>query len=290
MKKIGIILFLILSLFPIYRTHAENSSAGFVSANIWYSKDPFSEGDKIKIYTFIFNPDKRELSGAVVFFNKTVFLGKKNFVVPGNGANEIYIDWTATVGDHEIFGKIESAKFLISAGKYEEVYIVENETEHSKRTVSKTIIPNSNDNINSVSDSISGSAISDQIQNIEKIVKENTLEFISKPLSLVADKVEEFRAETGATISDKKEAVQAEIDVLKKPTDLKTYEDSKLAPKETEPAQKTNPLLTPFKYAELFFFKLASLIFNNKIVFYGILGIAIFFLLRVAWRFIWRLF
>ena len=56
---------------------AQSSNTGFVPGNIWYSKDPFEEGDKVKIYTFIFNPDSRELSGTVIFFDKTVLLGKK---------------------------------------------------------------------------------------------------------------------------------------------------------------------------------------------------------------------
>ncbi len=137
LRKIGIILFLIFSLLPMEKISAQSPNTGFVQANLWYSKDPFEEGDKIKIYTFIFNPDARELSGIVVFFDKTVLLGKKEFTIPAKTANDVSIDWTVTAGDHTIFGKIENAKFLVSAGKYEEVYIAENETEKSSRTVSK---------------------------------------------------------------------------------------------------------------------------------------------------------
>ena len=115
-KKVSIVLFLIFSLFPIQKIFAQNSNTGFVPGNIWYSKDPFEEGDKIKIYTFIFNPDARELSGTVIFFDKTVLLGKKDFIILSKSANDISIDWTVTAGDHTIFGKIENAKFLISKG------------------------------------------------------------------------------------------------------------------------------------------------------------------------------
>ena len=81
LKKAGIVLFLIFSLLPIQKIFAQSSNTGFVQANIWYSKDPFEEGDKVKIYTFIFNPDTRELSGTVIFFDNTVMLGKKDFIV-----------------------------------------------------------------------------------------------------------------------------------------------------------------------------------------------------------------
>src|SRR3989338_6753006 len=134
LKKIGTILFLIFSLLPIQKIFAQDSNTGFVSGNIWYSQDPFEEGDKIKIYTFIFNPDNRELFGTVIFFDKTILLGKKDFTIPAKTANDISIDWTVTVGDHTIFAKIENAKFLVSKGKYEEVYLAENETEKKTPT------------------------------------------------------------------------------------------------------------------------------------------------------------
>ena len=126
MKKGFIIFYLIFSVFSgffvfsfisIHKSYA-SLDAGFVNSNIWYSQDNFTEGDKIKIYTVIFNPDSRQFSGTVSFFDKTVLLGKKNFSISGNGVNNVSIDWTVIAGDHTIFAKIENSKFLISDGKY----------------------------------------------------------------------------------------------------------------------------------------------------------------------------
>src|SRR3989344_6452613 len=126
-KKLTIVLFLIFSILPTTKILAQSSDIGFVSENIWYSEDSFEEGDKIRIYTFIFNPDSRELSGTVLFFDKTVLLGKKDFAVPPKRALDVSIDWTVVAGDHTIFGKIEDAKFLVSTGNYEQASISENE-------------------------------------------------------------------------------------------------------------------------------------------------------------------
>ena len=49
LKRIGIVLFLIFFLLPNHNLRAQDSNAGFVPGNIWYSQDPFEEGDKIKI-------------------------------------------------------------------------------------------------------------------------------------------------------------------------------------------------------------------------------------------------
>lgn len=269
LKKVGIVLFLIFSLLPIQNTLAQGSNSGFVSGNIWYSKDPFEEGDKIKIYTFIFNPDTRELSGTVIFFNKTVLLGKKNFVVPAKSANDVSIDWTVTAGDHVIFGKIENAKFLISAGKYEEVYLAENETEKSSRAVSKKIVSKSDSNTDSNSDTV-GTGIS--VSEITKTIQEKTPDFITKPITSAADKLEEFREDTIIASENKKEKVKKEIDDLNK---NKTGLNSETT---------QNPLLKPFKYVELLFFSVLSLLLKNRILFYGIIIVAVFFLVRFIWK------
>ena len=272
LKKAGIVLFLIFSLLPVSEISAQTSNIGFVSGNIWYSKDPFEEGEKIKIYTFVFNPDSRELSGTVIFFDKTVLLGKKNFVIPGKTAEGVSIDWTVNAGDHVIFGKIENAKFLISTGKYEEVYLTENETERSSRTVSKKITYKLTDTNNT--DSVSTS-----VSDITKMIEEKTPDFITKPIVSTTNKLEEFR-ESIITISEnKKEKVKNEIKVLNNPVTETKLQKGSSTPKET-----VSPLLKPFKYVELFFLSVFSYILNNKILFYGILVIMVFFILRYIWK------
>lgn len=270
-KKVSIVLFLIFSLFPIQKIFAQNSNTGFVPGNIWYSKDPFEEGDKIKIYTFIFNPDARELSGTVIFFDKTVLLGKKDFIILSKSANDISIDWTVTAGDHTIFGKIENAKFLISKGKYEEVYLAENETEKSSRTVSKKITSKSTD-INTNTAGVS-------VLDITKIIKEKTPDFITKPIISSANSLETFRKNLNTISDNKKEEIKKEIEALND-SNLVVGLSKGNATIKTD----TNPLLKPFKYVEIFFLSIFSFIVSNKILFYGIIIVVVFFILRFIWN------
>lgn len=263
-KKLGIILFLIFSLFPINKINAQISNTGFVSASIWYSKDPFVEGDKIKIHTFVFNPDTtRELSGTVIFFDKTTLLGKKDFIIQPNTANDVSINWTATAGDHIIFGKIENSKFLISKGKYEEVYLTDNETEKSSRTVSKKIISKTTD----ITTDIASTPISD----MKKIIEDKTPTFITKPIIATTNKLDEFRENTNISTQNKKEEVKKEITELNKTNT-------------TNSKTSSNSVLKPFKYAELFFLNIFSFVLNNKVIFYSVLFVIIFFLLRYFWK------
>jgi len=272
-KKAGIILFLIFSflfsLLPIQRIFAQSSNTGFVSANIWYSKDPFQEGDKIKIYTLVFNPDSRELSGTVFFFDNTTLLGKNDFTVSANATKAISISWTATAGDHSIYGKIENAKFLVSKGNYEEVYLSNNETTKSSRTVSSKITSNT---ANTNSTSPSNNDISSTVSNLENTITDKTPSFITKPIISTTNNLESFRQDANIASEKKEGEIKNQIDVLN---------NTKTAAKDNT---ASNPLLKPFKYVELFLLSLSSFVLDNKIVFYAILIIFVFFILRFIWK------
>ncbi|MFA5931856.1 MAG: hypothetical protein WC793_00545 [Candidatus Paceibacterota bacterium] len=284
-KNIVVILLLFFSLLPVNNIHAQNSNVGFVPGNIWYSKDPFEEGDKIKIYALVFNPDNRELSGTVVFFDNDVFLAKKDFVAPAKGIKDISVDWTANVGTHNIFGKIENAKFLISAGKYEEVFLAENETSKSVRTVTKKITTNTTDtskNANSILDTIS-TASTESTKTIQKIVGENTPKFISDPIVSTTNAVEQFRTDVGTSSDNKKAEVQSQIKALDA---VKTdTSKSKSAPNTNT---QSNSFLKPFKYIELFFFTFLSFVVNNPFIFYGSILVILFYILRALKRLIFN--
>jgi len=268
-KKFYLFLILILCLFPTFKINAQDSNAGFVPGNIWYSKDPFEEGDKIKIYTVLFNPDSREFSGTVIFFDKTIFLGKKDFTMAARSVKDMSIDWTVNVGDHVIFAKIENAKFLTSGNTYEEVYLFDNQTEESKRTVKKKITPQATSE-NIVNDLKGGilNVSSNSIENISKLVEEKTPSIIAKPITSVVNSIEGLRESVGSLSADNKEIVKKELKNIK------------------ENAENTSKLATPFKYVKLFFLTLVSFIFNQKIIFYILSLIIVFFLLRYVWRLI----
>ncbi|PIR68603.1 hypothetical protein COU49_00045 [Candidatus Nomurabacteria bacterium CG10_big_fil_rev_8_21_14_0_10_35_16] len=269
LKRIGIVLFLIFFLLPNHNLQAQDSNAGFVPGNIWYSQDPFEEGDKIKIYTVLFNPDSREFSGTVIFFDKTTFLGKKDFKVAPRSVQDISIDWTVNVGEHIIFAKIENAKFLVSPGKYEEVYLSGNQTEESKRTVKKkiTISTTSENIVNNLKGEILD-ASSGSIENIGNTVKENTPDIIAQPIISTVNSLEDFRNKVGGLSVENKETIKKELQYNK------------------ENPEDNNKLETPFRYIKLFFFTLTSFIFNQKIIFYFLIVIILFYILRYIWRLI----
>lgn len=272
-KNIGLTLLLIFFLFPF---SAQASNAGFIPGNIWYSSDSFEEGDKVKIYTVIFNPDSRELSGTVVFFDNNVFFAKKDFTAPPKGIKDVYIDWTVNAGDHNIFAKIENAKFLISPGKYEEVYLAVNETNKSSRKVDKKILAETNNSggtgiiINSIIDSASNLG-QNSIKNISDTIEDNTPGFISKSVAVTTGVLETFRESVGTASKNKEAELRKELAELEK--------KEKIEPKQENQKIQIEDFTTPLKFTELFALALFSNIFDNKFIFYTLLFLFSFLLL-----------
>ncbi|MCE9585193.1 hypothetical protein K8Q94_01030 [Candidatus Nomurabacteria bacterium] len=267
MKKFLFIIIFFISFFnSVYFAYAQNTNAGFIPANIWYSKDPFEEGDKIKIYTLIFNPDTKDMTGDVSFYDKETLLGKKTFYVSSKSVKDLSIDWIVNAGDHTIFARIENAKFLISKGKYQDFYITENETEKSLRSVSKKIVLKT-ENGNQIQDTPKN-IISDTVDNAVNFIEDKTPESIKTNIINVSGVLENLRKNTSILSENKKTEIQKEIKKLDN----------------TKNSENKDKIQKPFKQVQVFFYTLISILFKNKLAFYGLSILVIFYILRFVWR------
>lgn len=256
---------------------AQDSTVSFVKTDIWYSKAKLIEGDKVKIYTAIYNPDSRELSGVVAFYDNSVLLGKKNFLVPGNGVRDVSIDWTVTLGGHSIFAKIEDTKFALSKGKYEQVVLINVETKKDTSIVYKKIIPD-------IDPKAVGEKIEDTVDSVVEPVNgvgskilENTPDFISEPVSDSVNFLENFRIENKTLTDIKKEQAKQEVEFSKDDKE-DGLEDT------TKDNSYKSSISTPFAYAKLFLFTLLSYILSSKLLFYGLFVIVLASLVAAIWR------
>jgi hypothetical protein len=296
------VLFLCSVLLPI-NLYAENTNVGFVPSNIWYSKDPFSDGEKIKIYTLLFNQDSRELSGKLSFYNRDTLLGSKNFTLKSQESEVVALEWIVTAGTHTIYARITDAKFLVGSGKYEEINIAQNESEKSQKIVIKKIAPDIKKLESDIKEKVEESV--GPIANIEDKIIENTPKVISKPVIAVTSSLDSLRLSGLDYTTNKKEEIQKEINELKAEQEIQNNnEQYKLVNGEKtevkEPAQNATQEVAggegekinenksqvnkPLKYLSLFFFTVLSFILNNKIIFYITLIFLVFSILRFIWR------
>lgn len=248
------------------------SNIGFVKENIWYSKDPFVEGDKIKIYTLVFNPDARQFSGTINFFDDTMLLGKKDFKLAPQSSQVISIDWTATAGAHRIFAKIENAKFLIAKDNYEDVYLKSDETTKSTRTALKNIpIPELPDVREGFKEALDTTRVTEPIKNLAEKVGDSLPDFLQVPTEVVLGKIENFRETVVGAATEQQEKVEEQLGVIK------------IAKTPQEETKSKTGILKPFKYLELFLITLFTVAFETKWIFYSISFLFTILIIRYIW-------
>lgn len=271
MKKYTVNILLILFTFlalPICVFAVTNS--GFIPGQIWYSKNVLVEGDTVNIHTAVWNGEKDTISAKVEFYDKNVILGSRDITLTTLELKDVYIPWKVTAGDHIISAKIISSIQTVS-GKKEQVVLGRNATSNDKQFVSVTIV-------NDKGEAVSGtSAIKNQLENTGAKINEYIPEGVSNTVSSSFNVVEDFRDTTLTQINKTKEETKNELDQM----------NSASITVSKNIVQKTNiedATKKPITYIKLFLFEALSVIFTNKIIFYGILVFLVFLLLRFVYR------
>lgn len=289
-RKFFSILFVAFFVFTPITTRAEAQNLGFVETNIWYSKDPFEEKDKIEVYTLVFNPSNNKFKGTVAFFDKKTLLGKKEFTVAPTSAEAVSIDWVVTLGGHEIFAKIENPRFETKPGVYEEVYLASDETERSVRTVAKKI-PDVGEVKNKIEEAVEASE--DQLIQTQNKISESLPEAVRVPINTVGGVLEHTRLSTLDIILEEKKETRAELDMLSANTskegateksDSKDEVDDLVKEQESASKNITSSVEAPLKYVWLFFLAIVSYIFQYKVIFYVFLLLALIGIIRLVFK------
>ena len=135
------------------------NNTGFLSGNIWYSKDPFFAGEKIRIYTAVFNSSQHDIKGNATFYVNGVAIDSVPFSVEKAGnIQRIWIDWTPGEGSYSIVAKIIEARNVLPNGSEELITTSNFETKESQAVVD---LDTDKDGVgNTVDDDIDGDGFS----------------------------------------------------------------------------------------------------------------------------------
>ncbi|MBI5140098.1 MAG: hypothetical protein HZA94_01465 [Candidatus Vogelbacteria bacterium] len=85
-------------------------NTGLIQDNIWFSKDPFYVGDRIRIYSVIGNGSDKDLRGDINFYDGDSLICNTNFFVLSGRITESWCDWGVSYGAHNINVKIFRVK------------------------------------------------------------------------------------------------------------------------------------------------------------------------------------
>ncbi len=268
--------------------NAATTATGFIPGQIWYSKDPFVEGDTIKIYTAIWNNSTSPMSAKVEFYDKNVILGTRNILIAPSNLEDVYVSWKVTAGDHLISAKIISPS-ITTNGKKELISVSNNMTEQDKRFVS-VLVKTADGNAATSTD-----VIKSQVDKATATISDIIPESISTSANESVSAIDSFRADTFNQISQAKTDTEKKIDELKKQESVNIENSKNITPvnddnknKQGEIVDKKIPVDSatekPIAYIKLFLLSVLSFIFGSKLVFYITLALLAFFILRFIYR------
>ena len=265
-------LFIILSFFVVIPVYAETTTnSGFIPGQIWYSKTSLVEGDTVNIHTAIWNGEKDSFSFKVEFYDKNVILGSREIVLDSLELKDVYVPWKITSGDHIISAKIVSSAISVS-GKNENVLIDRNITLDDRQFISVVVK-------NYLGEPVSQSdALKNQIEKTGAAIN-----------NILPEKVSTSVSDSFSTVDNLRDKTFTQIDVAKKETQKELNAMNNVVKKSpSSSVDKSNNILDaikkPITYVKLFLLSLLSFIFGYKIIFYGLLLLILFFILRLIYR------
>lgn len=233
--------------------------SGFVPKQIWYSKEKLIEGETVEVHTPVWNGESDPVSVKVDFYNHDTLLGTRELVIKPQELKDVFISWKVTAGENLISAKIVSSVVIVGEEKknvslrYTETDSDKLEVEKEKKIIEKEV---------KVDDSEPKALIS------EGLLPEKVTVTINEGYSSVDD----FRVRTGDKLSINKDKAKEEVETIKNTDSSK---DTSIKDKKTEDVVKK-----PLAYMKLFVFSVLSFIFENKIVFYGLIILVVFFIFK----------
>lgn len=265
MKKYFFILMISFSILLTSTAFAEVNN-GFILDQIWYSDNSPKEGDLINIYTAVWNGNDSSLSVKVEFYDKNVILGTREFVVPAQKLQETSVSWKVTSGDHSISAKIISSTLNTSNGKKESIIFDDNTTKIDKKFI-PVVVKKEEDRV-----STSNDLVKDELEKVGGKIEEILPPSVNEKVSVGMNFIETFREGTLSEIIESTNETENKISQLKNPQ-IGAYSDG------TESATER-----PIAQVKLFFLKILKVIFSNKFIFYGLIILFIFYILRGIYR------
>jgi len=264
MRKYLIIFIAIFLISPNFSNAATSvATTGLIPGSIWYSSEPLKEKDIVKIYTAVWNGGSKDLNVKVEFYDKSTVLGVREVVAPKNSLKEVSIPWVVTSGDHAISAKIISASSGVAKDK-----ISVSISETDKDDVFVPVAVKEVDGVPVSSKDVIASQVEKVTSDITNLLPASVPEKVTENLNVIED----FRAETSVKVEKEKELAKEK---LKSANDR--YDKNITEGRTSTVSDNTEG---PIASVKVFLFTILSFIVSSKIVFYGLIALIIFWILR----------
>ncbi len=296
------------------------SGVGFVQGAIWYSKDPFFAGEPVRVYSAVLNTTSEDIVGSVAFSDNGALIGSAEFsAAGGNRLQEVWVDWQPTEGQHSVSAKI--VKALVSkAGKpAASAAILGSESGASERFVDIDTDHDGVGNVQDADDDNDGVSDADEhTQGTNPLVADakrvtgvaaafsgssgtftaQAVDASKKVAAEAKDTVDTFAQKLDASLAVTEQNLANEVAALKQKESSRkqTPELEKLNEAVGGGQNSTSSLITKpagtlsdtvmrlLKQLLLYLVKIARWVLRTPIALYVVVGLAVLYIVRFAWR------
>lgn len=235
--------------------------SGFMPNQIWYSKEKLIEGETVDVHTSVWNGEGDPVLVKVDFYDFDNLLGYKETVIKPQELKDIHITWKVVSGEHLISAKIVSSVVVIGEDK-KNVSLRYTKTDTDKQDVEKEK---------------KIEKIDDEKKPLDSFLIEDILpEKITATINESYNSVDDFRSRTSVKLTEEKDKSKKTIDNINKTPQSK---NSELKANSLESITKK-----PFAYVKLFVLSVLAFIFEYKIIFYGLIALTTFYIIKAIFR------
>jgi hypothetical protein len=217
------IVFIGLVLVPNFSYAIETlTNTGLVPSNIWFSKDPFYAGDKVRIYSVVFSGSAKDLRGRVNFYDNNKLLCTSEFASIALRISEVWCDWAVDEGKHNISIKITNPRASAPGETEEPVILSSSELRVAERVVVST--PISKTAI--VKEDVTVVPVKNESKSTTGIIEE-LVNFFSGDTDNIKDKIVDELAENSRSLPERSTTVSTSTTkskILKADKDLTIFD------------------------------------------------------------------
>jgi hypothetical protein len=276
-----VLLLVLLFCSPATATIAAAATAGVPVVPIWFSKDPFNEGDAITIFAPLYNSTQYRFSGTFVLRDGTTTIGTQPFVIAADGASRIFaFPWKATSGTHAFSVTVVGGEFLSSDKSFVDLPITMEMTEVLKRFVPPPPAPTPapSQPTTKAGEQATGTPLSEKTTVTQYLDTKIPASLRADALPIIGG-VENFRlSQVARAESMEREAVA----VLAPESAPKATTGSAGWAVFAAGVAKGDVIHTPWEYAKLFFILCYQFVTTNVYAFYILCSYILYRLVRLA--------
>lgn len=252
---------------------------GFVKDSVWLSNDAPNEGDTVTISTLVVNGDQSTLTAKVQFYDSELLLSEKSVSVDKGDAKIVTTSWKVTAGSHALHAALKDATLVSTSGKKTSVTLSDAQSANQNLFV-KTSTPTSLTEQNKVD-----AKVNEVASKVESVVPEA----VKDTFASTGTSVEGLRETWELSLTDKQNQEKAKL------AEMDKVEQERLKAKaDPDPANYVannyvdsaggNVLQKPFSYILIFLYSLFLFIVGNQFVFYGVIALVVFVIVRSIFR------